>query len=419
MNRLSAILGLIMALPLSALAQTASDPFAASQQAQMAQPAVATAGTFTVRGFVDVGYINIAQSKPDGTGGDISWAYGNSQFNFSTTANTFTVNQVNLTLRGEREHGAMLVGAVGSISYYPSRDSEVYQSGNGDRPYQVDQAYLFAEWPRAGATRVQAGRWPGFLTLEQSESAPPDFRLIGHTYVFTAGGGYPYGLAVFTTPFGGFTVKASISNGGVGDYTFFPGDRSTTNLAVANDNDQEGQASDKPDGKTASLAVDWVVFDRPAGAGTLRVGGGGASNPALTYNSVDEQVEPYSFTNLWLAYRVGNWDVRAESARLRAYYESSLGLFEASMYYVLLSYELGANHLITLRGEGITFVSDKDATRQGKATKAGLTWRYRMAPPMVLKLEYVTETQSPQFWQIAQGDDLVTTVAAASWVYSF
>ena len=418
MTRSLPIAALISVLAAVAYAQSpAEDPFATPQLAQMPAAPPST-GTFTVGGFVDVGYINITQSKVPGPGGAISWAYGNSQFGFASAVDTFTVNQLNLTLAAERELGSMEVGAVGSISFYPSRDVEAYGNGNSDRPYQVDRAYLFTEWPSAWSTRVQAGRWPGFLTLEQQESAPPDFRLIGHTYVFQAGGGYPYGLSVFTTPYAGITLKASVSNGGVGDYSFYPGDRSTTNLAVANDRVQKGAGADKANGKTGSLALEWVLFDRPAGAGTLRIGGGGADNPSLTYNTVKQRSEPYSFTNLYADYQLGSWELRTESATLRAYYTGGLGLFQASMYSVLISFEAGANHLVTLRGEGIAYRSDK-YDEQGQGTKAGVTYRYRMAPPMVLKLEYVEETQTPQFWQASRGKALVTDVVAVSWVYAF
>jgi hypothetical protein len=396
------------------------DPFAQSQQETVPALAAAPSGlSFTFRGFVDVGYINITQTRPPGSGGDLSWAYGNSQFAFPAAVNTFSVNEVALIFQGQREYAGRLVGATADVAFYPSRDQQLYLASGADREFQVAQAYAFVEFPSVWSTRILLGRAAGFLTLEQQEGRAPDLRIIGHTYVFQAGGGYPNGLQVRTHPGKPFTIKLGASNGGVGDYSFFPGDRSTTNLAVANHGDPKADPKNKPNGMTASGAVDWVLFDRPADFGTFRVGIGAASNPSLTYNSVKDRAEPYAFSNAYLGYRVSDFELRAENAQLRAYYATSLGLFDATMYSALLSYEPSPNHMFTLRNEGISYVTDLDAKKRGQGTKNGLSYRYRIAPPAVLKLEYVTEDQSPQFWRISDGKSLTTNVAAASWVYSF
>ena len=90
-----------------------------------------------------------------------------------------------------------------------------------------------------------------------------------------------------------------------------------------------------------------------------------------------------------------------------------------SMAYLLLSYFLGANHLFTARWEQIAYETDLDPGNEGDAIKLGLTYRYRLDDHMVLKLEGVTETQSPQFFNPTLGEDLTTNVFAASWVYSY
>ena len=119
---------------------------------------------------------------------------------------------------------------------------------------------------------------------------------------------------------------------------------------------------------------------------------------------------------MYAAYRVSDVEARLEVANLDAYYQNSIHSFEAGMYSLLLSYEIGAKHLVTARYESISYLTDVDPDT-GTATKVGLTYRYRIADPMVLKLEYVTETQSPQFYTAEK--DLTTDVAALSWVYSF
>ena len=56
---------------------------------------------------------------------------------------------------------------------------------------------------------------------------------------------------------------------------------------------------------------------------------------------------------------------------------------------------------------------------RGEATKNGLTYRLRISDPMVLKVEYVTEVQTPQYWRPTLHKQLTTNVLATSWVYSF
>jgi hypothetical protein len=411
---------LAVILPFCAFGQGAAerDPFAESQLEQVAVSSAPGGTVFTVSGFVDTGYIHIAQSGAEGAGSDISWAYGNSQFGFSSETDTFTVNEVDLTLRAERARDGSEIGAVASVDFYPSRDTETYASTETDREFQVDQAYVWITWPGAWDTRIRLGRVPGIVTLEQQqESEAPDSRLIGHTYVFQAGGGYPFGPQVRVRPLSALTVQLGQSNGGVGDYTFFPGDRGTANRSVAPDKDHPDDPTDKLEDKTLYGSVDWVVFDEAAGSGRLQLGGAYAGNPGLTYNPNKNRAEPYTFSDVWLAYKVSDYEARLEVASLSAYYSNSIGLFEAGMTSLLLSYELGARHLFTLRYETIDYVSDVNAGEKGQATKYGLTYRLRISDPMVLKLEFVTETQSPQFWTM--DGDLATDVAALSWVYSF
>ena len=227
-----------------------------------------------------------------------------------------------------------------------------------------------------------------------------------------------------TRPLAGLAVKLGYSNGGLGAYSFFLGDDSTLNRPVARDDDKTA-ASDSVDGKTASAAVEWVPFDRPAEAGTLTLGLAGADNPELTFNTGTGRAEPYSFSNFYGAYRLGAFEVRAERAKLEAFFEgtpigsTSLGRFEASMAYLLLTYFLGSDHTFTLRGERIEYVTDLNSAIQGEATKYGLTYRYRFDDPMVLKVEAVRETQSPQFFVATEGQDLTTDVFTTSWVYAF
>jgi hypothetical protein len=129
--------------------------------------------------------------------------------------------------------------------------------------------------------------------------------------------------------------------------------------------------------------------------------------------------EPYSFSNVYGVYRRGMWELRAESARLLAYYEDSVGAFEATMSYLLVSAYLGSDHLVTLRGESMTFTTDVDPDTEGTATKAGVSYRYRMDDHMHLKAEAVTETQDPQFFTPSEEETLTTNVLALSWVYAF
>jgi hypothetical protein len=402
-------------------AQEEDEPFAESQMEQIAViPAAAGIPGLVVKGFVDAGYIHITQSGgSDDPNGDLSWAYGNSQFNFSTEASTYTVNEVDLTLSAERDLNGTLVGALASIDYYPSRDDEIYQGGSSDRPFQVDQAFVYALISPAWGFRVRLGRAPGVVTLEQQqESEAPESRLIGHTYVYQAGGGYPYGVQAQLQPAAGLTLHVGHSNGGVGDYSFVPTDRTTTNRSVAPDKG-DNPTSTNPDrlsDKTLYGAADYVAFDRPADIGRFQLGVAYANNPGLTYNATKDAAEPYAFTNFWAAYRVSDYEGRLEVATLEAFYQLPVGKFEAGMYSLLLSYELGAHQLFTLRYESISFVTDV-VQDTGTATKYGLTYRLRIADPMALKLEYVTETQSPQFYTAA--DDLTTNLAALSWVYSF
>lgn len=421
-SRASAI-GLVLGLLLCALpagAQTGGDdPFGKSQfQDPALQPATTPGGpTLTVRGFVDVGYVSITQTGPEVEGGDLSWAFGNSQSTFFSESRTFTVNEVDLTLEAQRTTNGRIMGARASIDFYPSRNTEGYRLASGDRDRDVDQAFLFVQFPDGWRPRVVVGRAPGFVTLEQQEGDAPDLRLIGHTYVFQAGGGYPVGAQVLLWPVAKLAVKLGVANGGVGDYSFFPGDRSTLNRWEARDADEKS-ANDEAEGQTGYAALEWTALDEPAGAGTLRFGVAGASNPSLTVNS-DGDAEPYAFSNVYGAYRRGMWEVRAETARLQAYYEDSIGALEAAMAYVLVSAYLGSDHLVTLRGERMTFTTDQDPDTEGSATKAGVSYRYRMDDHMHLKAEAVSETQDPQFFTPSEEETLTTNVLALSWVYSF
>jgi len=401
--------------PPFAQAPSAEDPFA---QSQLSEAVFAAPALVVVRGFVDVGYLRISQVAPTDDGGDLSWVYGNSQFVFFSTSETFTVNEIDLTLEGEKETGSLLVGARASIDYYPSFDSEAYAVGAFPSS-DVDEAFVFLEWPRAWNTRLVLGRAPGFVTLEQQESEAPDFRLIGHSYVFQAGGGYPYGFQIITRP-GSLAVKLGYANGGVGAYSFSPGDGSTLNRSVARDEDRgQAAAKDKVSGFTTYGALEWVPFDQPAGAGTLRVGAAAAHSPELTYNSDTRQPESFNFANFYLGYRFGAVELRLERARLAAFYEQVLGKFDADMGYVLLSWFLGANHLFTLRGEQITFTTGLRPLTESEAVKFGLAYRYRVSDGMAIKAEAVTEEQTPQFFVATKGKDLTTKVVSTSWVYSF
>lgn len=426
----SALMALLLlaALPALAAAQApvavppapSADPFARSQ---LAEPVVAgtalPGGTqLTVRGFVDAGYIYIRQEGPASLGGDLSWAWGNSQFRFLSQNNTFTVNQVELSLEGQRESEGRVVGGRLNVDYYPSRDPEIYQGAGTDQPFDVTQALVFIEWPRAWRTRVVLGRAPGFVTLEQEEAAPPELRLIGHTYVFAAGGGYPYGLQAITHPLDSLAIRLGVANGGMGGYSFFPGDDSTLNRPVARDADAGG--NDQAHAKTGYGAIDYTVFDRAAEIGTLRLGLAGARNPGLTFDSTNDTLQAYRFSNVWAAYRLGSFEVRSESAKLSAFYETSLGRFEASMAYLLLSWYGGANHLVTLRVERMTFRTDRYWDFEGSAKKSGLSYRYRLADGVALKVEGVREIQSPQFYVMPPDwKDLTTSVFTTSLVYSF
>ena len=399
----------------------ADDPFAESQLEEISVAGSAALGgpLFTVRGFVDTGYIQFSQSGPAADGGELSWAYGNSQFTFFSETSSFTVNEVDLTLAAETESGGRLMGARASIDYYPSRDLEAYQTTTTDRPFDVDEAFVFVEFLSAWNTRIALGRHPGFVTLEQQEADSPDLRLIGHTYVFLAGGGYPYGLQVHTRPGPALTVKLGVSNGGLGSYSFFPGDDSILNRPVAADADERA-ADDRVDGRTTAALVQYIPFDVPSGAGTLTLGAAYANNPELTFDEDSGEGEPYTFTNVYLDYRFSDFDLRGEYATIDVFYQdSSVGSFKASMAYLLLGYFLGANHLFTARWEQIAYETDLDPGNEGEAIKLGLTYRYRMDDHMVLKLESVTETQSPQFFNPTLGEDLTTNVLAASWIYSY
>lgn len=397
-----------------------SDPFG---QSQFDDPTVSGSlggsGTgISWSGFIDSGFIYITQTGPEDSGGDLSWAYGNSQFTFFSQTASFTLNEVDLTLDAERETDSGRVGARFSIDFYPSRDTEAYGISGSEREFDVDQAYVFVEFKNWGNTRLVLGRAPGFVTLEQQEADSPELRLIGHTYVYLAGGGYPYGFQVLAKPFQSLAVKVGIANGGMGDYSFFPGDDSTLNRPVARDAD-DNSASDKAQDLTYYGAVEWVPLDKAAEGGTFKLGVAAASNPGLTYNATDSVLEPYSFTNLYASYRYGIVEVRSELAVLKAYYELSLGKIEARMGYLLLSLHLGADHLITGRAERMTFTSDQYWGNATQASKYGLSYRYRMDGPAVIKLEAQREVQSPQFYVPGLWENLTTDVASLSWVYSY
>lgn len=398
------------------------DPFAQSQfeEVPLAGRQAAGGPLLSVQGFVDTGYIHIAQDGPDSLNGSLSWLPGNTQSTFSRETSTFTLNEVDLTLAAERQTGAMVVGGRASVDFLPSRDTAVYGGTAGEGEWDVDQGFVFLHWPQTLNTTVRLGRAPGFVTLEQEESESPDFRGIGHGYVFLAGGGYPYGLQVLTEPGGGFGVKLGVANGGLGAYSLYPGDESTVNRPVARTDDGDDTTPQtQADGRTTYGALTWTPFDQPADLGTLRLGIAAGSNPALTWNPVKERTEAYSFSNGWLAYRWGSYEVRAENARLDAYYEVGLGRLEATMTSLQLSLHGGVAHLVTLRGETMDFVSDRAADEPGTASRQGLSYRYRLAEGAALKLEWAQEVQRPQYWDPAADETLTTTVATTSWVYSF
>ena len=391
------------------------DPFAKSQLSDIGM----SGGTqLSVRGFVDTGFINITQTGPMADGGDISWVFGNSQFTFFSQTSTFAINEVDITFDVEKEIESFVLGGRFSIDFYPSRDSEAYTIADSEREFDVDQAFVFLEFTNFWNTRIVLGRAPGFVTLEQEEADSPDLRLIGHTYVFQAGGGYPIGLQVITRPSPKYTIKVGFSNGGVGDYSFFPGDDSTTNRPVARDADNNSP-NDQVDKLTFSLGFEWVPFDRPADIGTLKIGIATAQNPGLTFNPTTNQPEPYSFNNIYFSYRPGSFEVRGEIAALEAFYELSLGKFDATMYYLLLTFFIEANHQVTIRGEGINFTTHRGSAIEGKATKNGISYRYRFHDSMVLKVEAVREVQTPQFFLPGLGEELTTDVFTTSWVFSF
>ena len=378
------------------------DPFGQSQFDDPSIAGVAGGGGvgFTWGGFIDIGYIYITQDGPSESWGDYSWAYGNSQFTYFRETNSFTVNEIDLTLKAERESDTSRMGAQFSIDFYPSRDSNGYGNSDSDLAYAVDQAYGFVEFQQWGNTRLVLGRAPGFLTLEQQEADSPELRLIGHTYVYLAGGGYPLGLQVLARPFPSWAFKAGIAQGDLGEYHFFPG---------------SGDGS----GLTYYGAVDWVPLDKAAEGGTLKLGLAGASNPGMTNNATDNTLEPYSFTNLYASYRYGMVEVRSEMATLNAYYEWRLGEVKASMGYLLLSLHLGAAHLLTGRAEWMSFTSERYWGNATSASKYGLSYRYRMGGSAVIKLEAQHEVQSPQFYVPSSWESLTTDVASLSWVYSY
>ncbi|MBI3993464.1 MAG: hypothetical protein HY342_09330 [Candidatus Lambdaproteobacteria bacterium] len=406
--------------PAAAQAPAGGDPFG---QSQLADPIVAgAAGTgaplLTVSGFLDVGAVLITQSGPKATGGDLSWAFGNSQFTFFSQSQTFTVNELDLNFDAQREQGNVLYAARASIDFYPSRDSEAYSVAATDREFDVDEAFVSATLRHLGHTRIVLGRAPGFVTLEQQEGDAPEARLIGHSYVYLAGGGYPFGLQVIAWPVQAVALKFGMANGGLGAYSFYPGDNSTLNRPVARDDDRKSTA-DRLNAKTVYAAAEWTAFDRPAETGTLRLGLAAAQNPGLTWNALAARAEPYAFSNLYVAYRFGAFEVRSEAATFSAYFETGLGAFEASLWTALLSWYVDASHLLTLRAEGIAFKSDRDAAVAGTGSKAGLSYRWRLADGVVLKAEALRETQTPQYWQPTLGEALTTDVLAASWVYAF
>ena len=218
--------------PQAVPATPAADPFGRSQLAELAQPAAGAPGgtQLFVSGYVDAGYLRIRQQGPPLTSGsDTSWAYGNSQFTFSAPNDTFTLNEVALTLEAQREEGGVLHGARASVNQYPSRDPDTYGAA-GQSATDVSEAFVFVEWTRAWHTRLALGRAPGFVTLEQQEARPPELRLIGHSYVYQAGGGYPYGLQVTARP-GAWAIKLGAANGGTKVGTVKPGATETFDLA--------------------------------------------------------------------------------------------------------------------------------------------------------------------------------------------
>jgi hypothetical protein len=395
------------------------DPFGQSQLATLAPAAAGPAGVqFTVRGFVDAGYLHITQEGPAGTGGERSWAYGNSQFTFWSQTSSFVLNEVDLTLEGRRETATRVYGARASVDFYPSRDDDAY-GATGGLALAVDEGFVFVEWSGGMRTRLVLGKAPGFVTLEQLEGDVPEQRLVGHTYVYLAGGGYPTGLQALLWPTAGLALKLGLANGGLAAYSFDHDDDSTLNRGVARDADDLGGVTDKVDSRTVYGAVDWVPFDRPAGAGTLRLGVAFGSAPELTWDAGASEAKPYSFRNGYAGYRLGALELRLEAARYAAFFEgaTSLGQFDAAPAYLLLSWHLGADHLLTGRYERMTFES---STRpDGTATKLGATWRWRLDDGVALRVEAVRETQSPQFWVTAGSADLTTTVLATSLVYSF
>jgi hypothetical protein len=386
-------------------APAAGDPFAQSQLAQVA-PVTTGATQVTLSGFVDLGYIHIAQQGPTGAPQNIiGWAYGNTQFNYFTNTAQFTLNQVELTLDVQKEDGAHLYGSRASLAVYPSRDTDAHDVLASDAPpaYDLLQAFVFFEWTQSWKTRVVLGRAPGFVTLAQREAEPPDLRLVGPTYMFQAGGGYPYGLQVHTQPLPGLWLKLGLSKGGLAGYSFYPGDNS-----ASNDPSKPGVTYGN---------VDWLAFDEAAGKGTLRLGISTASSPDLT--TAGGNPHPYSFSNLYAGYRHGSLEAQLEHGSLDTAYDgpSNLGWVHADITSLLLSWYAGANHLITLRLESMDFWSDHDKNTKIANHKNGITWRYRISDAMVLKVEAVQELQSPQFWDL--NEDLTTKVLAASGVYSF
>jgi hypothetical protein len=90
------------------------------------------------------------------------------------------------------------------------------------------------------------------------------------------------------------------------------------------------------------------------------------------------------------------------------------------MAHLLLSYDLGADHLFTLRGERISFDTALATWgTAGEARKAGATYRYRVGDGLVIKVEAVSEVQTPQFFQPTEQKELTTRVLSTSWVYAF
>ena len=89
------------------------------------------------------------------------------------------------------------------------------------------------------------------------------------------------------------------------------------------------------------------------------------------------------------------------------------------MWYLLFSLHIGADHLLTLRAEQISYTTGLAPAVEGDATKYGITYRLRFTDSVALKLEAVRETQSPQFSNPDRGEDLTTDVLTSSWVYAY